>query len=823
MPLIRAAAARAARRTHCLLPLSLSPLRRSHAAARTRLTPLAAALAAAGATLLCAAARAQEDPAPDGIELRQAPTLQPAPRGEAARKLPIILQAQTLSGRPDLDTVAEGNAEFRRGGTVIRADRLVYQAPDDLAIGKGNVRISRDGNVYTGSELQLRLHRFEGFFVNPTYRFARNGAGVTAQRVDFLDDQRVIATGANYSSCPSDGSGGPAWLLSTDSIKLDFAANEGIAENAVLRFYGVPILAAPVLSFPLTDERKSGWLPPGLNLDSKSGLQVALPYYWNIAPQRDATLTPVVSAKRGIGMETEFRYLEPRHRGELDLRLLPHDRMAGDSRFAVSLASDAELPLDVNARARWLRVSDDAYWKDFSRGVQSTTPRLLASDIALHTSLADWAFYARVRRWQVLQDIGSPIEAPYERLPQLGANYSRRFDSGPQTGLEFELNRFADPSRGVSAPRATGARAHSLGWLAWPVGTPGWTVTPKLLYNAAVYSLDRPVIDPVTGQPVDGRRSMARWVPTFSLNSAWLLERDATWFGRATRQTLEPRMLYVNTPYRRQDALPNFDAAAKDFNFDSIFTENAFSGVDRVSDAHLLTAGVTTRILDAQTGAEAMRLGLVQRYLYRDQLVTPDGAPLTQRISDILLLGSTTLVPDWRLDASLQYNPDGNRVVRSIVGARYSPGPYRTVGATYRLASGASEQVELAWQWPLFGATPGTARAAAGNGSGSNNNSSTCAGSWYSVGRANYSTRDRRITDSILGMEYDAGCWIGRVVAERQSTGVSEATTRLLLQIEFVGLSRLGTNPLQVLKDNIPGYRLLRDERAPVDPLNSYE
>jgi LPS-assembly protein len=772
------------------------------------------------ALLLVAASAVAQDEPREPLQLRLSPQLRIAPRGETGARAPIILRARELNGRPDLDTVLEGDVELRSAGLVVRADILTYDQGDDLALARGNVRISRDGNVYTGSELQLRLHRFEGFFVNPTYRFARNGAGGTAQRVDFLDDQRVIATGANYSSCPSDGSGGPAWLLATDSIKLDFAANEGIAENAVLRFYGVPILAAPVLSFPLTDERKSGWLPPGLNLDSKSGLQVALPYYWNIAPQRDATLTPVVSAKRGIGMETEFRYLEPRHRGELDLRLLPHDRMVGDSRFAVSLASDAELPLDVNARARWLRVSDDAYWKDFSRGVQSTTPRLLASDLALSTSLADWALYARVRRWQVLQDIGSPFEAPYERLPQLGATYSQRSDAGPQIGLEFELNRFADPSRSVTVARATGARAHSLGSLAWPIGTPGWTVTPKFAYNAAVYSLDRPVLDPVTGQPLDGRRSMARWVPTFSLDSAWLLERDATWFGSATRQTLEPRMLYVNTPYRRQDTLPNFDSAAKDFNFDSIFTENAFSGVDRVSDAHLLTAGVTTRILDAQSGAEAMRLGLVQRYLFRDQLVTPDGAPLTQRISDILLLGSTTLVPDWRLDASVQYSPDGNRVVRSIVGARYSPGPYRTVGTTYRLASGVSEQVELAWQWPLSGATPGAARIASGAAS---SNGTTCTGSWYSVGRANYSTRDRRITDSILGMEYDAGCWIGRIVAERQSTGVSEATTRLLLQIEFVGLSRLGTNPLQVLKDNIPGYRLLRDERTPVDPLNSYE
>jgi LPS-assembly protein len=409
-------------------------------------------------------------------------------------------------------------------------------------------------------------------------------------------------------------------------------------------------------------------------------------------------------------------------------------------------------------------------------------------------------------------------------LPQLGASYARRVDGGTEASVEFELNRFTNPTQGTQLARATGARAHSQGWLAWPLVTPGWQLRPKIGFNAAAYALEIPVTDPLTGQPVDGRRSMARVVPTLSLDSTWLLERDAVWFGRSTRQTLEPRLLYVNTPYRPQDRLPNFDAAPKDFNFDSIFTENAFSGIDRVSDAHQLTAGVTTRILDAQTGAETMRLGLVQRYLFRDQLVTPDGAPLTQRFSDVLLLGSTSLVPSWKLDASVQYNPDSNRAVRSIVGARYSPGPYRTVAATYRLALGSSEQVELAWQWPVWGATPGAASAAAdlraGNPTRSGN---SCSGSWYSVGRVNYSTRDSRITESLFGMEYDAGCWIARVVAERQSTAVNEATTRLLLQLELVGLSRLGTNPLQVLKDNIPGYRLLREDRTPVNPLNVYE
>ena len=175
------------------------------------------------------------------------------------------------------------------------------------------------------------------------------------------------------------------------------------------------------------------------------------------------------------------------------------------------------------------------------------------------------------------------------------------------------------------------------------------------------------------------RRESSRVIPTLSVDSAWTFERDSHWFGRAVRQTLEPRLLYVNTPFVQQSDLPNFDAAAKDFNFESIFSDNLFSGVDRVSDGHQITAGVTTRFLDADSGAESLRLGIVQRYLFRDQHVTPDLEPSRQRFSDVLLLGSTSLVPHWNLDASVQYRPDGSRTQRSIVGVRYSPGPFRTV------------------------------------------------------------------------------------------------------------------------------------------------
>ena len=731
----------------------------------------------------------------------------------ASRPLPIILQARELRGRPDLETIAEGDAEFQRGTMSIRADQLSYEQADDLARARGHVRVSRDGNVFSGPEMQLRVQRFEGYFLSPTYFFGRIGAGGNAERIDFIDEQRSVATGATYSSCPSDGSGGPAWVLSSNKVKLDFDANEGIAEGAVLRFYGVPILAAPVLSFPLTDERKSGWLPPSINLDSRSGLQVSIPYYWNIAPNRDATLTPAVSVRRGVGGEAEFRYLEPNYSGNVGLNLLPKDYSARRSRYEFGFAHDAALAFDTTLRVRAERVSDDNYWKDFPGSVKSLTPRLLVADLQLNREVNDWATYARVQSWQVQQtgDADSRIVAPYDRAPQVGVRYAARLNSGLELGFETELNRFQNPPDGVTSARPTGLRAHLLGSLSWPHITPSWTLTPKVSFNAASYSLDEPL--------ADYRQRASRLVPTASLDSAWVLEKNTRWFGRDVRQTLEPRLLYVYTPFRDQSRLPNFDSAAKDFNFESIFTENAFSGVDRVSDSHQLTAGVTTRLIDPASGAEALRLGLVQRYLFHDQNVTltqtANDQPLTQRFSDVLLLGSTALVPRWTLDASLQYRPEINRTVRSIIGARYSPGPFRTIGATYRLARDLSEQIETAWQWPVFGSTPDERPAVPNSGSGS------CQGSLYSVGRINYSTRDRRITDSVVGFEYDSGCWIGRVVAERLSTGRSEATTRLLLQLELVGLSRLGTNPLQVLKDNIPGYRLLREDRVVPAPTNS--
>jgi LPS-assembly protein len=737
-------------------------------------------------------------------------TLQAPPRGEAARQLPIILRAREVRGRPDVDASAEGDVEFRRGNTVLRADKLTYEEAEDLARATGHVVIARDGNVFSGPELQLKIERFEGFFRMPTYRFARTGAGGSAKMIEFIDEQRAVATDANYSSCSVyDDSGEPVWILKARELRIDHETNEGVAKDAVLRFYGVPILASPTLSFPLSEERKSGFLPPSFSIDSSSGFQAAIPYYWNIAPNRDATFTVQESLRRGPSLDTEFRYLEPSYFGAVDYKILPYDKVAERTRYSLRADHEGALPLNAYAQLRVMRVSDDDYWKDFAGEIKSLTPRLLQTDLLVTRPFGDWSAYARALRWQVLQtdDPTTRIDSPYERVPQVGARYAAPWRGGFDVALETEINRFANPDDRFVGDRQTGVRTHAVGSIARPFGSPGWSVTPKVSFNAATYSLDLPL--------ADGSRSATRVIPTLSLDSAWTLERDAQFFDRAVRQTLEPRLLYVNTPFHHQADLPNFDSSPKDFNFDSIFTENDFSGIDRVSDSNQLTAGVVSRVLDPDTGVEALRVGMAQRYRFRDQQLTPEGVPQTKHFSDFLVFGSTSLVPRWVFDAAAQYNPDTSRIERSLLGARYSPGPFRTVGATYRLTRGLTEQLALGWQWPVYGPARGDAGAGASR--------SGCGGTLYSVGHLNYSMHDSRLTDGIIGFEYDAGCWIGRIVVERLSTGRSEQTTRLLVQLELVGLSRIGTSPLRVLKDNVPGYQLLREERTAAPPYTPYD
>ncbi|MEX8494570.1 LPS-assembly protein LptD [Sphaerotilus sp.] len=734
----------------------------------------------------------------------------------------VHLEADHLSGQTGETLIADGRARLQRGLLSLQAEHMAYHQREDRVQATGQVLLARGDDRYQGSELSLNTEHQDGYFLEPRFYLGRTQAGGRAERVDFIGKNRLVVRGAAYSSCELVDGETPPWVLTTRRVRLDFDANEGVAEGAVLRFYGVPILAAPVLSFPVTDARKSGWLPPLITTSSNTGFGLSVPYYWNIAPDLDATLTPTVLSKRGAGLESEFRYLRPDWHGELNGFWLPRDLTAGRDRWAARWAQQGDLPDDVRYDWHLLRVSDDNYWKDGLRGAESLTPRLLTNTAQAQQRRllqvdglgeVEQHLYARLQQWQVLQDTdpNTQIAPPYQRTPQLGALWSNR-GGLLQWSLQTEFNRFTN----VDPTRIAGSRLHALGQVALPLGDEGWRLTPRASFNAAGYEVDRPLSD--------GSTRAGRVIPSFSVDSAWSLDRETRAFGRDLTQTLEPRLLYAYTPWRDQSALPNFDSAALDFNATTVFSENVFSGIDRVSDAHQITGGLTTRYLDRRSGAELARLGIAQRYRLNDQRITADGVPATSRFSDVLVQGSVMAIPHWTLDSSLQFNTDSDRVERTITSVRYSPGPLRTLYASHRLNRGVSEQLALGWQWPLDGllapvnsliahdATSGPARPA--------RSPSSCDGRLYGVGALDYSLKDRRISGAIVGFEYDAGCWVGRVVARRQSTSLQASSTQLMLQLELVGLSRLnaGSNPLAVLKDNIPGYQLLRDPQAAAAP-----
>lgn len=728
--------------------------------------------------------------------------------------------ADRISGRPELETVLEGRAELRKNGVVLRADRIEYYQPDDLAKVRGNVYLNRDGNIYEGTEGQLRVDAQEGFFLNPSFRLLKNNGRGEASRIDFIDAQRSVARDATYSVWHKEPGieDSSEWRILGAQLSIDNEINQGEASNARLEFKGVPILGSPYLSFPLSDERKSGWLPPNINVDNVSGLELVVPYYLNLAPNRDATFFPTVLSRRGFNLGTEFRYLERNYQGIARLDVMPSDSLRQRNRWGLSTAHsgtlDTGLPAvgNLNVNLGLNRVSDDDYWRDFPRATGSLTQRLLASDGSVGWSNGPWSLYSRALKWQTLQQSASVIIPPYDRLPQLNGKYSRVNHGGLDYSLELDTTRFSSVSALTLQPNAQ--RSYALAQISRPWVTPGSFIVPKLQLHSSAYRFD----DVLNTGPQSGARSASRVVPTVSLDTGLIFEREASYLGRSFTQTLEPRAFYTYTPYRDQSSVPIYDSGANDFNFATIYSENAFTGNDRISDNNLLTIGASSRLLDPDTGAEMLRLNYAQRLRLSDQRVTlPGGLPDTSRFSDMLFGATVNWNPSWQFDGTVQYNPDTKRSQRSTLGARYTPTPYRVISGTYRLNRGVSEQIDLGWQWPLNDLL-GTKDKEMGKGQGLGK------GRWYSVGRLNFSLRDSKPVDTILGFEYDGGSWLARAAYERLQTTTTTATKRILFQMEFVGFARVGSSPLGVLQRNVPRYQLLR-EKIDVSPsrFSNYE
>ena len=692
------------------------------------------------------------------------------PNPEADR---TVIEADVIEGVSDLEVGARGNAEIRRDDTTIFGETLRYNREFGRAEGDGGVRLQRGADRFFGPRLYYNTLDDTGVFESPTYLLERERtARGSAERIEFLGRDRYRLTNATYTTCRP---GQEDWRLEARELELDFEEEEGTASAPRLRFFDTTILASPWAVFPLGDRRKSGLLTPYYAQTSTRGFEFGIPYYWNIAPEHDATFTPVYMAKRGAQLKSELRYLERPFAGELKFEYLPDDREFGASREGVSWQhSHSFSRINTVGAIDYNRVSDDRYFTDLGTRVRQISAGNLPQDAHLtHSGSIGGGAYsmqARVQSFQTLQDPLAPIVPPYHRVPQLTFNASRNDLAGAfDAALPLEYVRFTHPTL------VEGSRSAASPTIAAPFLAPGWFVTPKAGLRAVSYGLTRTA----PGEPQAPQMS----VPWATLDGGLVFERETRTFGQGSTQTLEPRLYYVYIPYRNQDAMPIFDTALADFNYPQLFTENRFVGGDRFGDANQATLALTSRILRAD-GREALRATLGQRYYFAAERVglTPTSALRSSNDSDILASIGGRVHQHWTFDATTQYNRLQQRPERFTTALSYRPEAAKVLNASYRFQRDVLKQFDLSGQWPL-------------------------AAGWYGVGRYNYSIQDKTLLEGLAGIEYNAGCWVFRAVALRVQAASQVASTAFVFQLEFNGIGTIGTDEaVEILKRQVPGY-----------------
>ncbi|MBI3230508.1 MAG: LPS-assembly protein LptD [Burkholderiales bacterium] len=686
----------------------------------------------------------------------------------------VTMQAEQTEGRPAREVILRGNAEIVRDKTKVTADEVIFKQVDNEIEAQGKVNMRRFDDFYTGDKLKLNLDSGAGFILAPTYKLELNHAQGHAEKVNFIDQENAEIVNGTYSTCESND---PAWYLKSDTLNLDFGRDVGSAGKTLVYFKGVPILGTPAMSFPLTSARRTGLLPPSIGATSTGGVEFTLPYYFNIAPNRDLTLFPKLISRRGFQLGMNARYLGQTYQGETNIEVLPNDRKADRTRYSIASLSRHDFLPGASFSWNLNKASDDNYPNDFAGSGVTNPQRQLIRELRLDYAGSYWNTWARVQNFQILQDAGSlldptlTVDRPYDRLPELGFSALRRDVAGLDLQMEMQWARFWHPDK------TRGQRLVINPQISYPILSPAYFFTPKLSLHVSRYQIDQ------RAKGETGDSSLARVVPTFSIDSGLQFERSTSFFGRNVTQTLEPRLFYVNTPYREQKQFPLFDSAEAGFNFAQLFSENRFTGNDRISDANQITAALVSRVLETD-GAERLRFALGQRFYFRNQKVAldPNGTEVKDSRSDLLLSASGTLSPQWNFDSGLQYSVSKHQVYAANYGVQWQPKAKHVVNAEYRYLRNSFELLNLSGQWPI-------------------------ANRYFAVGRISYSLPERQTVKSLAGFEYNADCWVFRFAAQRFSTSTNGATTTLFLQLELNGLSRIGSNPLDALSKNIPGYQ----------------
>lgn len=663
-------------------------------------------------------------------------------------------------------------------GRQLHAQQVHYDAVNaELKLETG-VSLTDAALQLEADDGHLLLDTEAAEFHGVTYRYVPAHARGGAQRLQRQGSHRTLLHEASYTTCDPERND---WLLSAKRVVLKQDEGQGSARNVWLHFYDIPIFYTPWISFPLDDRRKSGLLPPRVGNADSTGMDIEIPYYFNLAPQYDATLAARIMTHRGTMLDTELRYLDENYQGILSFDYLPDDiRYAADRsllRWQHQATPFSRVRVDIDAGD----VSDQDYFKHFGSSLAMSSTTHLERRAEARYLGDHFILLGRVQGYQTLDPTITTEQRPYQRLPQIVLHTHTYLGSmGLDYGLNAEWVSFArtdsmTANRFDITPRVSALRRGSF-----------WFVNPVLKYRYTHYTLH--------DTPDDLANQHARALPIASINSGLFLERS---LRKQRLQTLEPKLYYLYTPYRDQDALPLFDTAPLEFSFDQLFREERFTGADRVGDANQMTVGLTSRILDPAMGGEWLRASIGQIIYLEDRRVGLYSDDVTQTAQRSSLVGELGWRPGathtqamqntgFDLRLGIQGNTQDKILEQAGAHLHYRMDNQRVVNLSYRFREHRQQQTDLSFAWPL------SHRIEA-------------------VGRWNYSLRDTRELEAFAGFEYSSCCWGLRVVARRHLTysGDGDYNNGIYAQLILKGLTSMGTGLGGWLEESIPGYATL--------------
>ena len=686
-----------------------------------------------------------------------APMLKKAPDRKTA---PISLRSWQFDAGKMGAAEAREQVELRRADQLLTTELLRYDPESKTVTMPGDVSYKDSVIHISGSSAQYSLLNESGRFTEVDYGLTGSSAKGSAREILVDSGNHSILRELQFTTCPDEK---PEWLLTAKELELDFDEGVGKARKAKLEFFDIPILYLPYMSFPIDDRRKSGFLYPFISTANDNGFEIGTPYYWNIAANQDATITPRYFTNRGAMITGEYRFITRRTGGTVNFDWLPSDKKTRDLRYHYRINHD------VRFNRRWRsavvidRVSDDQYFQDFANSLASASRQYLRSKAGIYGGGHYWTFSAIADDFQVVDDAVNVNNEPYRRLPRIAFDIDRPLGlQGLRLQMEAELVYF-DRTIGT-----TGSRFDIFPRAEWNIGTKWGYMRPSVGYRYTSYELDW------RGEP--GEKSPSRGTEIISFDSGMFLERDN---GKGKVQTLEPRLFYLYVPYKNQQELPDFDSAPFTFGFSQLFHFNRFTGADRQSDANQLTLAVTTRSINQVAGRELWSLSLGQIAYFESRKVMSALAdePLDDSASPFI--AEFILHPTRGLSSriSAQWDWQNSEIDVATLGVTHSAASGRRLGAEYRFRRDSLDQFDIRYYQPINER-------------------------WLVLGRLNWSIKDSDLLSAELGFEYDSCCWALRAVAKRfLRNREGDYRDAIYLQLVLKGLGNIGRRATPLFYD----------------------